>query len=184
MNIEIFTIPSFKTHKEQSEFCKNKLIEICKNHYSYQVDASKIEKNKYGKPCFTDNSLHFNISHSKAMGAIVVDDKSCGIDIEFIRDAKMSVANRFFTKEETDWIFRSKDEEQQKNRFFRIWTGKESYTKMLGCGLTKPMNTFSVLDEEIASKLRYIIVDDYLICVCSQQNIDNKEKNIIPVSGR
>lgn len=56
--------------------------------------------------------------------------------------------------------------EKNGNVFFEIWTAKESYTKMLGCGLTMRMDSFNVLDENIKNKLKYYRVDDYIICVC------------------
>ncbi len=176
MNIETFTIPSLKTHKEISEFCKNKLKEICKEKYGYIVMPENIGKNEHGKPYFTDTeNVYFNISHSKGMGAVVVDDEPCGIDIEQLREVKMSVAKRFFTKEETDWIMDASDEKERSLRFFTIWTGKEAYTKMLGCGLTIKMNSFNVLRGEVRSKLKYYQIDDCLVCVCSEKNVYDKD---------
>ncbi len=172
MNIEIFTMQELKTHKLESEFCINKLKEICKKHYNYQVEASNIVKGEHGKPYFADNKkLHFNISHSKGMGIVVVDDEPCGVDIELLRKTKLSMAERFFAEEEKKWIFESVDEDEQVERFFTVWTGKEAYTKMLGCGLTIQMDSFNILSEDINSKLKYFKVNNFLICICSEKNI-------------
>ena len=172
MNIETFTIPSLKTHKEVSEFCKNKLKEICEKQYGYVVTPENMGKNEHGKPYFIDvENVHFNISHSKDMGAIVVDDEPCGVDIEQIREVKMSIAKRFFAIEETEWIMKASDEEERSLRFFTVWTGKEAYTKRLGCGLTIKMDSFSVLSEEISPKLKYFQTNNYLVCVCSVKNV-------------
>ncbi len=172
MNIETFIIPSLKTHKEISEFCKKKLKEICKKQYGYTVKEENIGKNQRGKPYFTDKEdIHFNISHTKSMGAVAVDDEPCGIDIEQLRPMKLSLAKRFFNEEETVWIMEASDEEERRLRFFTVWTGKEAYTKMLGCGLTMDLNSFSVLSEEIKPKLRYLKINDCLLCVCSEKHV-------------
>ena len=175
MNIEVFTMTGLKTHKEQSEFCLNKLKEICEKKYNYNVESDKIGRSEHGKPYFTDNvHLHFNISHTKGMGVVIVDDQPCGVDVEVLKSVKLSMAKRFFTDDELNWILESMDEEVRIERFFRVWTGKEAYTKMLGCGLTIPMDSYDILSEEISSKLKYYKLDNFLICVCSEKNITDE----------
>ncbi len=167
MNTEIFIMPVLKTHKEQSDFCREKLVELCRKNYGYEVLGEHIGRNAYGKPYFTDNEgLHFNISHTKGMGAIVVDDKPCGVDVERVKEIKLSMAKRFFAPDEVKWIEDVCDERERQKRFFIVWTGKEAYSKMLGCGLTMKMNSYSVLDENIRQLLEYNMVDDYVVCVC------------------
>lgn len=167
MNIEIITMPNLKKHREQSEFCINELCRMCDEYYGYKVDKENIVRNEYGKPYFKDNeSLHFNISHSGQKAVIVIDHKPCGVDIEKLKEPRFNVARRFFTENECEYIENSMDETEKWERFFEIWTAKESYTKMLGCGLTMRMDSFDVLDENIKNKLKYYKEDDYIICVC------------------
>lgn len=142
-----------------------KLKELCKSKYGYMFDDEDIIKGEHGKPYFKENKLFFNISHSKGMGAIVLDESECGIDIEKMRNISFKMADRFFADDEKDWINQVRGEEQAE-RFFKVWTGKEAYTKMLGCGLTVPMDSFSVLDENISCMLEYMKEKDYIICVC------------------
>ncbi len=166
MNITTFTINISLTPKERSKFCIEKLKEICINEYGFDFEDEDIHREEHGKPYFINNTkLHFNISHSKEMGVIVVDESPCGVDVELLRKTKYNVADRFFTEDEKSWINQAEGDEKIA-RFFKVWTGKEAYTKMLGCGLTVQLNTFSVLSDEIKEKLQYIRKDDYIICVC------------------
>lgn len=166
MSITVFTISTSLTHKDVSKLCREKLKEVCRLQYGFEFEDSDIAKNEHGKPYFVNNKkLHFNISHSKEMAAIVLDDKPCGIDIELLRDIRYNVAERFFSKDELEWIDEACGEEKVL-RFFKVWTGKEAYTKMLGIGLTVELNSFSVLSADIKDKLEYTRNGEYLICVC------------------
>ncbi len=57
---------------------------------------------------------------------------SVGIDIECIREYDEKIAERFFTKEEQDYL---KYSENKNEDFVRIWTSKEAYGKFTGGGL-------------------------------------------------
>ena len=144
---------------------------MCEKYYDYKVKENEIKRSEYGKPYFADEKApHFNISHSREKAVIVVDDEPCGVDVEKLKLPVFNVAERFFAKREKEWIYEAETDEEKAERFCRIWTGKESYTKMLGCGLTMELDSFCVLDEEISSLLKYYIEDGYLICICSEKN--------------
>lgn len=171
MNIESIWISKAKNHKEKSKLCLEHLAIMCEKYYNYDAKEAEIRKNEHGKPYFADkNAPHFNISHSRDKAVIMVDDEPCGVDIEMIKPLRFDVAKRFFTEKEKDWIYNGQTEEEKAERFCKIWTGKESYTKMLGCGLTMKLDSFCVLDEEINSLLKYDIEDGYVICICSGKN--------------
>ncbi|MBQ9549685.1 MAG: 4'-phosphopantetheinyl transferase superfamily protein [Lachnospiraceae bacterium] len=58
---------------------------------------------------------------------------SVGVDIECIRDYDEGIAERFFTKEEQDYLKFSENKEED---FTRIWTSKEAYGKFTGGGIS------------------------------------------------
>jgi len=98
-----------------------------------------------GKPMLKDSvDMFFNISHSGEWVVCAVSDKEVGLDIELIKDAKMKVANRFFSPSEIE-VLNSLDGVAQNVQFFTLWTAKESYLKYLGTGLTKALNSFDVI---------------------------------------
>ena len=89
---------------------------------------------RYGKPSLRDYpDVHFSISHSGDYAIVSVSDTEIGCDIEKIRDTDLSAARRYFCPEEYADILRIPDKETEV--FFRYWTLKESFTKILGRGL-------------------------------------------------
>lgn len=172
MNIEVFTMPGLKTHKEQSEFCIQKLKEMCEKKFDYTVDTEFIGKNEYGKPYFTNNDkIHFSISHSADRGVVMIDEHRCGVDIELLREVNyIKIAKRFFTDEESRYLLQTEKTDKEKMElFFKIWTGKEAYTKMLGCGLTMRMDSFSIFSKELMERETFDIRDNCMLCICREK---------------
>lgn len=120
------------------------LLRYClKKHLA--LTESQQEKNEQGKPRLVNcPDFHFNLSHSGHWVVLACGKTEVGIDAECIRmDGNWEkFAGRFFTPEEQAFVFESKTGMQE--RFFRIWTAKESYLKYLGTGLQKPLTSFCV----------------------------------------
>ena len=85
---------------------------------------------------------YVNLSHSKGYAVCAVHDKPIGVDIQYCRECDMRIADRFFTGAEADIIRRAPVPEKA---FFEIWAKKESLVKAVGCALTVPLSSFSVL---------------------------------------
>ena len=124
--------------------------------------------NEYGKPFVVDKPrTQFNISHTDHYIACIIADEPVGIDIELIKNADMKIAERFFTPDETAYII---DDKWQANRFYEVWTKKESRIKWEGKGLYKPLPSFSVFESSNQEQLTYhkVFHNDKAIChVCS-----------------
>ena len=102
------------------------------------------EENEYGKLFLKDhNDFHFNISHSGRWIVSSIGTSPSGIDIEKIVPIDFAVAERFFSKEECDFLF-SVPEEKRLDCFYEIWTLKESFIKAEGMGLSIPLDSFSI----------------------------------------
>ncbi|MBR4182922.1 MAG: 4'-phosphopantetheinyl transferase superfamily protein [Lachnospiraceae bacterium] len=98
---------------------------------------------EHGKPFLSGMSdLHFNISHSGDYAICAVSDTEVGCDIEKTGELNMNLAERFFTPEEKS-IIRSSDD------FFKIWVKKESVIKCTGEGMSRGLDTFSVLSNKV-----------------------------------
>ena len=52
--------------------------------------------NFYGKPLVKDNNIYFNKSHAKNLSIAIIDKKTCGIDIELIRNYNELMAKKIF----------------------------------------------------------------------------------------
>lgn len=101
--------------------------------------------NEYGKPYLKDYPyINFNVSHSSEFVVCVIDDKSIGIDIEEVKQIKYEgIAKNFFSLSEFEYII-GQTLDFQLNKFYEIWTLKESYIKCCGQGLSIPLQSFSI----------------------------------------
>lgn len=139
------------------------------------------DKNIYGKPFLINNQYFFNISHSHKKVAVGISDREIGIDIEKILTPNLKISDKFFNKQERDFIFSDNDQLLIKKRFYIIWTLKESYLKHKGLGLKGGLNSFIVeiikpdkinliSDSNLSFKLKYKETDDYILAYCGQDD--------------
>lgn len=94
----------------------------------------KFAKGEFGKPYAVDMDVHFNVSHSGEWVICAIDDKPVGVDIQKVTAANMDTTRFFCTSNEIKYIF-DNSQENMVQRFFEIWTLKESYFKNIGTGL-------------------------------------------------
>lgn len=122
-----------------------------------------------GKPRIAgQDAFHYNLSHSGLRVAIAWGSSPVGADVQQMRPDinTEELAGRCFTADEQAYIFERP--ELTVLRFYRVWTGKESYLKYLGTGLKKSLTSFSVLDPKIARLLRFrYLPDGYCVSLCS-----------------
>lgn len=148
---------------------------------AFGISEIKINSNKYGKPLLEEQKgMHFNVSHSGDIIVCAVSSYDVGIDIEFMRECNyLKIAKRVFSESEYLFLHNSAEREK-KERFFEIWTMKESYIKYIGKGFSLPLNSFSVdfeskpirvLDADkkrTAAFIKQYKTDDlYKLAVCS-----------------
>lgn len=137
-------------------------------------ESVKLERNERGKPIIAESDMEFNISHSGELAVCALSNTPVGIDIEkvrYIRNAD-ELANRFFGEEERKAFGRAESEEKEK-RFFEIWTKKEAYLKLLGCGISTQLNKIDVWSYPIT--LAYIADEEtkdmYVVAVAGEGEI-------------
>lgn len=110
---------------------------ICEKHIRYETGEN-------GKPYLPDYpELHISLSHSGSLAVACAGDMRVGCDIQKIGTLKTAVAERFFCKSEYMRIL-SAPPCLAAQEFFRLWTFKESYIKLLGKGLSMPLNSFEI----------------------------------------
>ena len=104
--------------------------------------------NDHGKPYLINNSyLYFNLSnsHKVALYAITLS-REVGVDIELMRHniRVRDIAERFFSFEEIiACTYRGLSKNQYVEGFYRIWTLKEAYIKVIGQGLSFGLHRFT-----------------------------------------
>ena len=165
----------------------------------------KFEYNEQGKP-YVPSGVHFNMSHSGDYVVLAVSDYPVGIDIERLRHKRLSVAKRFFCREEYEDIINAGGEKEQDRRFLEYWTIKEAYVKYMGKGLSIPLNSFRILMSDTGTNEKGICVqmdgnsqvlcekgtddndvcirafylnDDYNIAICSEKQAMSCEMDVV-----
>lgn len=132
------------------------------------ADRTKIEfsYNEYGKPALKGADYFFSVSHSGDFIAFSGGaDSEVGVDIQIADHADYRIAERFFTPEEYAAICAAPLSERE---FFRIWTLKEAYVKMLGTGMATPFNSFSVLTDDFVKMSCSRDFGEFFLSVCSR----------------
>ena len=108
-------------------------------------------KSSRGKPGLQGAALpiQFNVSHTKGMALVAITlADPIGVDIEWedrrIQDDE--IAERYFSARESARLT-SLAHPERTREFFRYWTCKEAYLKMLGVGLTEKLSECEITFE-------------------------------------
>lgn len=112
----------------------------------YGIEEYSVSLGEHGKPRLDGvEGLFFNLSHAGEYVACAISDGEIGCDIERIdRGIDLGIADRFFLPEEAAWIRAAEVEEARVDRFFRLWTLKESVMKATGKGFSLSPRAFSL----------------------------------------
>ena len=117
-----------------------------------QLPAAQIEfaYGDHGKPelppALAESGVRFNISHAQGVALLAfARQREVGVDIEQVRplDDGEQIAERFFSANEVA-VFTAVPAEQKPQAFFNCWTRKEAFIKVIGEGLSCPLDSFDV----------------------------------------
>lgn len=119
-------------------------------HY-LQRPAEQIEfaYGEHGKPALAaqlGSNVRFNLSHAQGIALLAfARNREVGVDIEQVRplDDGEQIAERFFSKNEVA-EFTAVPAAQKPQAFFNCWTRKEAFIKVIGEGLSCPLDSFDV----------------------------------------
>lgn len=78
-----------------------------------------------------------NLSHSGSLAVCIVSDGEVGIDLEMVGRVRKRVAEKCFTDEEREQLFRAGSEKERAEIFTQIWTVKESAAKLTREGISR-----------------------------------------------
>lgn len=147
---------AFTLEKQKERYLSTYLKDKYVGSYYLNEHKKPLSKNKF-----------FNVSHSDEMIILGMCDIDIGVDIEHIKKDISSQMKRFIASDdEFEYI---SDEE----KFYEIWTNKESLMKCKGIGIVDkvsnipglPINGIRTLDNKIYMS-KTIKLDDYLISIC------------------
>lgn len=168
------------------------LLDEALKQYSLREKDMTYRYGEVGKPYLKEApELCFNLSHSRSKAMCVIGDIPVGCDIEFIMKANDGIAKRFFSAKDNELLKSAKrlGEPEYRERFYTLWTLKESYIKCTGLGLKCPMDSFSfIYDGEkyhIDGNVDYCFLSDiqdgyaYSVCLKSKKMPELKIRRII-----
>ena len=165
-------------HSNATKMIKEKLLPvIIYNSFNINKQDYIIRLTEKGKPHIVhkDNlPAFFSISHSKKFWVCATSTNEIGIDIEYIKKGKMSIAEYYYTSEENEIL---KDEKAFDRNFYKIWTAKEAYSKLIGNGISSELlRNFTMLNNTITKNgelLGYLsevnIADGYVCTIATHK---------------
>jgi 4'-phosphopantetheinyl transferase len=120
---------------------------VLSGYLGVRPDHVALETGAGGKPRLANREgPRFNLSHAGALGLVAVSaDREVGVDIEEIRDVGdlEGLAETCFSPVERAALT-AVPAAQRRWAFFAGWTRKEAFLKVLGDGLSRPLDSFDV----------------------------------------
>ena len=140
----------FSKDRENFILTRGHLRALLSAYLGKEPEGIELRYGRYGKPYLDNESnpgnINFNLSHSsgKALYAIT-KDRDIGIDIEFIRPVRRAgkIIERFFSDEEKAY-YAEQPEDLKTEAFFKLWCGREAYTKAIGTGFNLPGSEIAI----------------------------------------
>ncbi len=113
------------------ELSLQELLDKDKQEYEYKQDQNE-------KPYISDMSgFYFSLSHSEDYVLCACDRREIGADLQCMdREVKETLAKKVMTEDEYG-MYVGLSKQKQREEFYRIWTIKESYSKLTGKGLAQ-----------------------------------------------
>ena len=140
---------AFERDRRRFDAGRGALRRILANYLRCTSSEVVFAYSQTGKPRLdasqTVSGLQFNASGSGDLAVCaVICNRSVGIDIEQIRDEFDPDLVRYALTESERAEFERIPANQKTAVFYRTWTRKEAYLKAIGCGLSRPLSSFSV----------------------------------------
>ena len=133
----------FRTPKLQQHFsrCRSALRLILSRYVNQAASELNVHYGQHGKPELTDHRVQFNLSHSGEHALIAISGHALGVDLEFTGKKNVDLDGLIdmvcHPNEKTTLI--RLQETEKSAQFYRLWTQKEAYCKMLGLGLQQSL---------------------------------------------
>jgi len=143
-NVDRKRYESYRFKKDKLKFLQRriKLFDYLEKILTSVPDKFNLKYSQFGKPGTENLSVHFNISESRDVFVIgVFRENEIGVDIEKI-EVKNIIENKslIFSEREIKFIGNSMD------AYYKLWTRKEAFWKLLGYGITGDFKKYDFTD--------------------------------------
>ncbi|WP_420643161.1 4'-phosphopantetheinyl transferase family protein [Candidatus Leptofilum sp.] len=140
----------FDHDREHYIVARGLLRQLLGNYLQLPAHLIAFAYGEHGKPELAaeqaTSGVRFNISHAQGVALLAFSrNREVGVDIEQVRplDDGEQIAERFFSENEVA-VFTAVPPEQKPQAFFNCWTRKEAFIKVIGEGLSCPLDSFDV----------------------------------------
>jgi len=148
----------FRTQYLQQRYrrCRSALRLVLGRYVNQAASNLNFRYGQFGKPELLDHRLQFNLSHSGDHALVAVSAHELGVDLEFMGKENVDLDGLIDmvchpTEEATLRLLRGSEKSA---RFYRLWTQKEAYCKMLGIGLQQSLQTLHFKKSKIDTALQ------------------------------
>ena len=131
-----------------------------------------------GKP-----EVDFSITHTKGLVVCGISDRRIGVDAEYIRQFDERLMRRICTEDEIAYIMKEREDlNTREEKFFRLWTLKESFLKATGQGLSFPMREISFSGRTLGERMtgirgnipgwhytQFWYADRFIVTICEEE---------------
>lgn len=143
----------FEKDRQQFVFTRGVLKTLLGSVLKLENHLLSITYTEKGKPIIDDaNSLNFNVSHSEKQSLIAISSTAeLGVDVERMESQRSvdSITSKYFTEAEQSYIFKN-DSKSKLEKFYQLWTAKESLLKAQGSGLGSSLNEVEISVSDLA----------------------------------
>lgn len=144
----------FPKHKRRFILAHVMMRSVLARYLNCAPAALNFTADAYGKPKLAGpqvDAVQFNLTHSHERAVLAVSQATpLGVDIEWTKAEQgkpmahwLQFAERFFSLAECQAL-KGLPEGEQLAGFYRTWTRKEAFVKLLGVGLQYPLDQFTV----------------------------------------
>ncbi|MCY4043563.1 MAG: 4'-phosphopantetheinyl transferase superfamily protein [Cellvibrionales bacterium] len=138
----------FEKHRKDALITRVFIREILAKYTGMPATSLEFGKGEKGKPYLSNihRPIFFNLSHTQDLIICgVTPFADIGVDVENLQrndENIIEIADRYFSPTEVAAL-QKLPANQKKSRFFDYWTLKESFIKVVGLGLSFPLDKFS-----------------------------------------
>lgn len=140
-----------------------------------EMDMLTVIEGEHKKPLLSGAEAEISIAHSGDYAAAAAAKRPVGIDLERVRPLPNTVLLRMCSPAELHWV--NAHPEKSLYRFFRLWTMKEAFGKMLGIGIFSSRQFYARFVEDTLIELYPDCLflfpeapEGYMLSICVQRS--------------
>lgn len=179
----------YKVEKKKIEFLCGRILQktVLASVLGVKPKDISFLKNSYGKLFLKHNSeIKFNLSHSgnKLLFAIT-KKKNIGVDIKKNEEDILDLMELVFLADEISYVNSHCSYHQRREAFYKIWTKKEAFMKLVDRGFNLSPLRFSVPIETKENHSDYIVYEtivpfkDYVMTIAIEKTALDEDLNLI-----